>query len=451
MVNNKGELFIYRYRNPIPGTLSYPYSLALSPSKSVEVQRYSVDSVANRLWFYIAPNSPGLPPTKSLSDPSVPWFGWVMVASRNTGGVVAHPETGQNILVPPSGSNDLFLSKDDILACLRNLSMPAEVKAIADLNAAAWGMVSNFTFLPVSVGQVCSVNQPSHIWGFGYYIKPSQNEGTETPYDSTGGYHMGVDIFVPIGSNVYSIRDNGIVVGIGQSTPSGIDGRYSQGNWGAVAIASASTNNHGYNLLIRYGPYIALFGHLMEVNPEIYVGKAISEGEILGKIGKAYQDPSALPHLHLEVRSVAKTDFYQKIWDQPFQGSPNNPNEFNKFGIFQIGAPGNPSDFYDIFQTFNAQISAFETDASSTKTIAYGLGLGLKSSDKVYFGVNTCNKTYRGAEYTGATVPKDINGLRGFRSRGNMAAAPFPINGTPPSIYPTLTPSPVFFIPVQQP
>jgi hypothetical protein len=162
-----------------------------------------------------------------------------------------------------------------------------------------------------------------------------------------------------------------------------------------------------------------------------------------------------LPHLHFELRAVTNVDpkirWYEKVWDQPFQASATGPIEFNKFGIFQTGG-ASPQDFYDIFQMFASNTLAFQTDGSTSTDTIEGLGLSLKNADKIMFPTTSpCLKTYRGAEFNNAVVPTATNGLRGFQGYGGRGAAILPVNGTPPSIYPTLTPSPVLLPPVQSP
>jgi hypothetical protein len=426
------ETFVLLHRNPIPGTLAYPERFKLNRNNRIVVDKYSVDVVQNRLWFHLREKE--VPSTPVGGNPNESWYGWVMIASPSAGGSVKHPKTGDTIRIPLLDNNSLSIHVQEINICLKNVTFYQEIWTVADLSESSWDVVapnrSPFSFFPVSINNLCSIPlNNERLWGFGYQ---------SSKYKTTQGYHMGVDFPAPPGSRVYSIANGGVVVGISQGKPDLLEGRYSQGNWGGSYVTSGSSNDWGYGIIIRYGIYFVLYGHISQVNPDIYVGKLVKERDILGDIG--LESNGGFPHLHIEVRFIDTNElknkqYYEIIPTQPFL-SDSTPSVYNKFGILSIGRNA-PLDWYDVTQFFPSNVLAFRSDSSLDTTTVHGLGMTLEFGQQIDFGgqPGQCKRIY-----SGSPVPRLANGIRGFRNVGNQSPATLPDVSTPPSYYPTLTP-----------
>jgi murein DD-endopeptidase MepM/ murein hydrolase activator NlpD len=88
--------------------------------------------------------------------------------------------------------------------------------------------------------------------------------------------HLGVDFAAPIGTPVHA-TGNGVVSFAGRS-----------GDYGNVVVIK-----HDYK-------YSTLYAHLSHFTKELYVGKVVHRGQIIGKVGNS--GVSTGPHTHYEVR-----------------------------------------------------------------------------------------------------------------------------------------------------
>jgi hypothetical protein len=142
------------------------------------------------------------------------------------------------------------------------------------------------------------------IHGLGYPQTPPS--GASYPRNT----HNGVDFFVPDVAlpddtpeiDIFSIG-TGIVVGIGRAIlESGNNNAEpaddSHGYWGASSQFFNGFLQPGFSIIIRYGHLYVLYGHLKELNDQIWVGGLVSPMQTLGKLGK-FNDR----HLHIELHS----------------------------------------------------------------------------------------------------------------------------------------------------
>jgi murein DD-endopeptidase MepM/ murein hydrolase activator NlpD len=157
----------------------------------------------------------------------------------------------------------------------------------------------------------------------------------------------------------------------------------SAGNWGSADIDDAT----GYSVIVRYGHLYVLYGHLIEVDRFIYVGKTVDERTRIGAIGIF---PDSNPHLHIEVRSsVHGSDVYGQI--MVIEDGKNNGN---KHGILKIGGKQTNST-YDIAQFFTTSPGIYIQDYNSGATTSFisPLGAAIQHNSVVIFGA-TCEIRY---------------------------------------------------------
>jgi len=253
---------LMRYRDPVSGSPAFPQRFIVQRTTALRIDSYAADEIENVLWLHVAnPAEYSEPtPTFQFGDPTSSWYGWVKVISPNGLGAVENPVTHSPILVPirnsRAGYNALQLSMSDIQSCINNIAATYAPKVLPILPNVAWqgsgSIVNSFTFFPLAVNRVCDASSNKEIWGLEYY--------NADLYGNTGGYHIGVDFFAPDGSTVYSIANNGIVVGIGESkawsTPTDPNKQtysvqVSDGSWGAAYVENSQTDTWGYSVMDR--------------------------------------------------------------------------------------------------------------------------------------------------------------------------------------------------------
>lgn len=234
-----------------------------------------------------------------------------------------------------------------------------------DIPNIPWNSFSGFSSLPVSIADICAAErQEIHALGF-----PEPQEIYPEREDSPAFYprdlHGGVDFFVPTTAgtgNVVSVGD-GIVVGIGVGYVIGIEKfpiSDSHHIWGAyetneatgpdVANEPDEPGEYSYAVIVRYGHLYVLYGHILYLSDDIWVGSHVRPGQFIGALGT-----SGTRHLHIEVHNFQE-DRGQLGYDL-----------MDETGILPYG-----SDFrhegapflYDFLQLFNDQAisSAVATD-----------------------------------------------------------------------------------------
>lgn len=103
------------------------------------------------------------------------------------------------------------------------------------------------------------------------------------------GVHAGIDIAAPEGSPVRAAAD-GVVVDI---SPDGMRSGY------------------GNTVIVDHGDRtLTLYAHMQSIAPELAVGQPVSDGELLGYVGKTHAPETRymLPHLHFETHKGKATD-----------------------------------------------------------------------------------------------------------------------------------------------
>lgn len=247
-------------------------------------------------------------------------------------------------------------------------------------------------------------NENPQIRGFGFY--------DIRKYRSFGGYHPGLDFFgyppaqnANSRSSVFSIADSGVVAGIGLQNRT----EQSSERWGATGISGSG----GYSVIVRYGHLYVLYGHLLELDRSIYVGRLVNKGTRLGSIGTAIDEDGnvSLPHIHIEVRSFGQTIRRDSLVVQ------DGRTRGNDYGLLRIG--GRQADsFYDIAQFFVYSPSANIQDKGSGIGTISPFGVSIQNQTPVTFGP-TCVIQYltdpttkaQNATLNGTPVPT----LRAFK------------------------------------
>ncbi len=416
----------------------------------LRIDKYAVDELDNRLWFYIA--EPSLFTTATtfkaqIGDPSAVWFGWVQIISPDGQGWVDSPITGNTILVPKINPSSAYpglpLYIQDIRDCLKNINLQYSAFNLPN-NTGNWNSGANlqiFNFLPLSITSICRSNI-NNIWGLGYYDL--------SLYPSTYGYHMGIDFFAIDGAAVYSVGNAGIIVGIGENrvwgaTPTQVyyTQRISNASWGAAYVNNSENATWGYTIIVRYDHFYVLYGHIKQIDLSVYVGKQVEAGERLGWMGTVDS-----PHLHIEARIINGNSQFYAVPSNPFITPMSTKTQFpNKFGVLKLDG-NSPANVYDISQLFQASTSAYKSDFGEERENITGLGPSVQHGSIINF--NSCQRTYLGPQSNNATpLLTSTEGIRGFQMPNPRAAADDPLfTATVPSFYPTWTPTANFSVPV---
>jgi murein DD-endopeptidase MepM/ murein hydrolase activator NlpD len=261
-----------------------------------------------------------------------------------------------------------------------------------------------FTYYPISLQSVCSIfATQSNLYGVGC--------DTGATY-GLPGVHPGLDFFAPVGAAVYSMRANGLVVGVSFG-PLGYNSTLA-GNWGAADVIE-NPSNAGYSVIVRYGHLYVLYGHLQAVDAAIYVGKKLALGDKLGIIGTS-TSVGAISHLHIEIRSFGQTISDNSILVKDFNGGNNAYGILANNGLqaFHI---------YEAAQFFGGAVNTRLSDTSGTTISVTGLGKNIVNGSKVRFETTTPPTPCAGGakpeiEYcsgvVGSTVQQTASGYRGF-------------------------------------
>lgn len=237
-----------------------------------------------------------------------------------------------------------------------------------------WTQEPTFNFLPISLEDFCA-STTTQIRGLG--VKYS-NPATPDDPNSVGTYglfgHEGADFFglpptvrtdLTSGTNVYSIASTiGVVVGIGREWE-GTDSRLlvnTVSYWGATDVSEGT----GYSVIVRYGHLYVLYGHLITIEQNIFVGAPIQPQQQIGVLGT-----EADTHLHLEIRSYG---------DQL-----NSSQQLAPVGAWLgfvrnydgIQFPNRPPNAYDAITLLPNPILAWSNNSSSTLVEIAGMDLSL--------------------------------------------------------------------------
>jgi len=109
--------------------------------------------------------------------------------------------------------------------------------------------------------------------------------GSSNPTDARRTVHIGIDLFVPAGSNVRAPLD-GIVHAVADNRGA-LD-------FGPVVIIKHSSGDAG--------EFFTLYGHLSrESLRTLYAGRHVAKGETFAKIGAAQENGGWPPHLHFQI------------------------------------------------------------------------------------------------------------------------------------------------------
>lgn len=180
-----------------------------------------------------------------------------------------------------------------------------------DIPNIPWDSFNGFSSLPISVADICAAQrQEIHALGF---PEPQEIYPERSPAFYPRDLHGGVDFFMPTtagSGNVVSVGD-GIVVGIGvgyvgQVTKFPIS--ESHHVWGAYETNEATgpdvedepdePGEYGYAVIVRYGHLYVLYGHILYLSDDIWVGSHVRPGQFMGVLGT-----SGERHLHIEVHN----------------------------------------------------------------------------------------------------------------------------------------------------
>lgn len=126
----------------------------------------------------------------------------------------------------------------------------------------------------------------------------------EDYYHNLQGLHNGLDFVMPEGTPLCSV-DWGVVVHVSRREE---DNPYGAGP---------------YSILIRYGRYVALYGHLQGLTPATHVfvktGDLVAPGQLIGLSGIS----NNAPHLHFEMRNISQAYMNQLRREaEPFSQDP---------------------------------------------------------------------------------------------------------------------------------
>jgi len=135
------------------------------------------------------------------------------------------------------------------------------------------------------------LKQVNTVVGIGRYDEPrlfyrSPLFGNSTnPTDERRTVHLGIDLFVPAGSNVYAPLDGTIHTVANNSAPL---------DYGPVVIVKHAMGDSG--------EFFTLYGHLSrESLSNVSVGQCVARGQILARIGAPQENGGWPPHLHFQI------------------------------------------------------------------------------------------------------------------------------------------------------
>jgi murein DD-endopeptidase MepM/ murein hydrolase activator NlpD len=438
------------------------------------IDGYAADPLSNTLWFHVDPPSTftSTSPGDGVSAADDEWPGWVQVITST---VSAYTVTGggKTIVVPQApfwaNTSGLNLTNSQVTNCISTLGNPNTLYALPNFSGVPWSdSLPLFTQMPLSGAQVCQNSSLASLPTPQSYSAAFGLKSTTLYPNIVGALHMGVDFFAAAGSSVYSIADNGIVVGIGRGMFNGGPNdptRYNENNrlqnissgtaWGAAYIEDTEATiygyKYGYNMIVRYGSLYVLYGHLISLDPAMYVGRRVAAGDRLGAIGVVNT-----AHLHFEVRnmggnSVQTDNMLIRVSKNPTQ-PPLTYDTRNKFGILRLGTSQGYANVYDITQFYHAGVQTWgqDNDEGLGLLAVSGLGFNLQPSTSqsgplssaITIGVGCAITYYSNNNPYVPIIPATPPGYRGFWLLANPTtqapsiSLPPSVQITPPSAYP---------------
>ncbi len=267
-----------------------------------------------------------------------------------------------------------------------------------------------FEAWPLDVTQICATTTLKEVHALGFGNNASYPRNT----------HHGVDLFVPDVVNpsdppevsVFSMGP-GIVVGVGI----GSNTVFSHKIWGGdTQMSDNSVETPGYSVIIRHGHFYVLYGHLKEIDKNIWVGKNVNVETVLGKLGKYFTR-----HLHVEVHSYGTSIASSLL--------PQFASLFDVTGIIpygdlqggQIVAPYH----YDLMQ-FLPNLIGYDVAQNGNQSFRERMNiLTLATDPEEQFAdvilQSGCTIKYRTADYYEVVETVDVAGYgyRGFDAYGN--------------------------------
>jgi hypothetical protein len=132
--------------------------------------------------------------------------------------------------------------------------------------------------------------------------------------------------------------------------------------WGPYTLIDQGNRNLGEfqvaSLVVRYGHLYVLYGHLKTVDPGIYVGKVVNQGDRLGTIG-TFTDSD--PHLHIELHywgAATPTNSYtiDVNTSKPNRWGLLKPRDKSKIKSTAASYYPKPQNYYDFSQFFSDDV-----------------------------------------------------------------------------------------------
>lgn len=151
-----------------------------------------------------------------------------------------------------------------------------------------------------------------------------------------------------------------------------------------------------------------LYGHLSEIAQNLWVGKSVASGTILGTLGKFN-----VRHLHIEVHSYGSTIGYGII----------DPSLVGPTGILRVGVPAIdivPPFIYDLSQLLPNPVGYLPQDNGNLNfrdRVATNLltSFGSSGGATIEIQINsTCSLRYRTLFPSQDTVLDEVDGYRAF-------------------------------------
>jgi 4-aminobutyrate aminotransferase-like enzyme/Ser/Thr protein kinase RdoA (MazF antagonist) len=218
-----------------------------------------LEKIHPRFAHYIFRQACGLPPVKKISRLQQ----WL-----KTCGTIASPVLDQDLRTEPCHVFDLSVSSTFLGADPRNLETPAMTEAIErklrEVNA------------QVGVGRY---DEPRPFYTSSLFGNSSN------PTDERRTVHLGIDLFVPPGSNVHAALDGAIHTVAYNPAPL---------DYGGVVIVKHTTGD--------CEEFFTLYGHLSRDSlTNLSPGQRVVKGQMLAQIGAVHENGGWAPHLHLQI------------------------------------------------------------------------------------------------------------------------------------------------------
>ena len=153
----------------------------------------------------------------------------------------------------------------------QSAALPPDAGEAGRLRALDFEHEPVYTLLPV-----CDPKAILNFSGFGPNNFSYRIHDGDDFYSNLCGLHNGLDFGVPEGTMLCSV------------------------DWGMVVYAGPKTYGAGpFNVIVRYGMYVTLYGHMNGVF-SVKAGDIVAPGDELGRSGTAF----GYPHLHFETRRI---------------------------------------------------------------------------------------------------------------------------------------------------